>query len=38
MSDTDIAATRVLAGYAAASRFDQRPAAVVHEATRALVN
>ena len=35
---TGIAATRVLAGYAAASRFEQLPAAVVHEATRALVN
>ena len=38
MSDTEIAATRVLAGYAAGSRFEQLPAAVVHEATRALVN
>ena len=40
MNDTNnaIAATRVLARYGVASRFESLPAAVVHEAKRALVN
>ncbi len=37
-ADNTIAATRVLARYGVASRFESLPAAVVHEARRALVN
>ena len=38
VDSVDIAATRILARYGVASRFDMLPAAVVHEAKRALVN
>ena len=38
MSNENIAATSILASYGVASRFEALPAAVVHEATRALVN
>jgi 2-methylcitrate dehydratase PrpD len=38
MSNDNIAATALLARYAAASRHESLPAAVVHEARRALVN
>lgn len=37
-SASDVGATRALARYGVASRFDDLPAAVVHEARRALVN